>query len=206
MTRGAGISYRDLVGFDMCKRSRAVRLVAGVDEAGRGAMAGPVVAAAVICEPRESLARVRDSKLLGEPVREELYELITAECLTWGVGIVGPEIIDTINIFNATLKAMGEAIAALDPAPCVALIDGMHVPDVGVVTEAVKGGDGISFCIAAASIVAKVTRDRIMRSRAGEFLGYGFARNKGYGTAEHRAAIRRLGRTSFHRMTFGGKA
>ncbi len=202
MTLRAGISYRDLVGFDRRKKGRAVRLVAGVDEAGRGAMAGPVVAAAVICEPNEKLSRVRDSKLLGESVREELFELIDAESLCVGVGIVGPREIDSINIFNATLKAMTEALVALEPAPCLALIDGRHVPVVDVATEAVKGGDRKSFCIAAASIVAKVTRDRIMRECAGDFPGYGFARNKGYGTPEHISAIRRMGRTNIHRRSF----
>ncbi len=202
MTLRTGISYQDLVGFDLRKKGRSVRLVAGVDEAGRGAMAGPVVAAAVICEPGEKLSRVRDSKLLGESVREQLFELITTESLAWRVGIVGPREIDDINIFNATLKAMGEALAALDPVPCLALIDGRHVPAVDVATEAVKGGDRKSFCIAAASIVAKVTRDRIMRERAGEFPGYGLARNKGYGTPEHLTALRRMGRTEFHRMSF----
>ncbi|HUV37388.1 MAG TPA: ribonuclease HII [Patescibacteria group bacterium] len=202
MTLRTDISFRDLVGFDLRKKGRAVRLVAGVDEAGRGAMAGPVVAAAVICEPNENLSRVRDSKLLSEPVREKLYELIGAASLAWGVGIVGPGEIDRINIFNATLKAMGEALAALDPVPCLALIDGRHVPPVDITAEAVKGGDGKSFCIAAASIIAKVTRDRIMRERAVDFPGYGFDRNKGYGTREHMSAIRRMGRTGFHRMTF----
>lgn len=202
MTLRAGISYQDLAGFDFRKKGRTVRLVAGVDEAGRGAMAGPVVAAAVICEPNEKLSRVRDSKLLSEQVREELYELIGAESLACGVGIVGPREIDRINIFNATLKAMGEALASLDPVPCLALIDGPHVPPGDVNAEAVKGGDRKSFCIAAASIVAKVTRDRIMRAHAADFPGYGFARNKGYGTHEHMSAIRRLGRTDFHRMSF----
>lgn len=202
MTLHADVSYRNLVGFDHRKKGRAIRLVAGVDEAGRGAMAGPVVAAAVICEPNEKLSRVRDSKLLGESMREKLFELIGAESLAMGVGIVGPREIDDINIFNATLEAMREALVSLDPVPCLALIDGRHVPVVDIATEAVKGGDRKSFCIAAASIVAKVTRDRIMRERAGEFPGYGFARNKGYGTPEHISAIRRLGRTSIHRMSF----
>ena len=102
MTPRAGISYRELVGFDLGKKRRSVRLIAGVDEAGRGALAGPVVAAAVVCEPTERLARVRDSKLLTEPVREELFELITEQSITVGVGIVGPREIDNINIFIST--------------------------------------------------------------------------------------------------------
>lgn len=198
----SSISYRDLVGFDLRKKGPAVRLVAGVDEAGRGALAGPVVAAAVICEPNERLTRVRDSKLLTEASREELFELIREESLSHAVGIVSPREIDRLNIFNATLKAMAMALAKLEPAPCLALVDGRHVPSVDVAVEAVKAGDRRSFCIAAASIVAKVTRDRIMRKQAFAYPGYGFTRNKGYGTREHIGAIQRMGKTGFHRLSF----
>jgi ribonuclease HII len=177
-------------------------LIAGVDEAGRGALAGPVVAAAVICEPDDRLARVRDSKVLSESVREELYELIRESSVCWGVGIIGPRDIDRVNILNATLTAMREAIGSLDPIPCLTLVDGPYAPAACCRCEAVTGGDRLSFSIAAASILAKVTRDRIMREREHDFPGYGFARNKGYGTREHIAAIRRRGTTDFHRRSF----
>jgi len=194
--------FQDLVGFD-CKEAGSLRpRLAGVDEAGRGALAGPVVAAAVICEPHEQLSRVTDSKLLTEPVREELYELIVRRSRTVGVGTVGPEEIDRLNILAATLEAMAQAIDALDPPPGFVLVDGRHLPKKNVPMRAVTGGDRRSFSVAAASIVAKVTRDRIMRKRAEEFGGYGFGSNKGYGTRQHIEAIRQMGRTSIHRRSF----
>ena len=195
-------SFEDLVRFDCEKRKHPIRLIAGVDEAGRGALAGPVVAAAVICDPHEDLLRVRDSKLLSEPVREELYELICRRSLDYRVGIIGPEEIDRWNILRATLEAMRCAISALEIVPCFVLVDGRHLPRVERPAETVKGGDRKSFSIAAASIVAKVTRDRIMRERDREYPGYGFRRNKGYGTREHIRAIRRRGFTTFHRRSF----
>ncbi len=195
-------SFEDLVRFDLEKRKPPIRLIAGVDEAGRGALAGPVVAAAVICEPHADLLRVTDSKLLPESVREELYEMICQRCLDYRVGIIGPEEIDRWNILRATLEAMRCAICSLEMAPCFVLVDGRHVPSVEIHAETVKGGDRKSFSIAAASIVAKVTRDRIMRKRDREFPGYGFRRNKGYGTREHIEAIRRSGLTAFHRRSF----
>jgi ribonuclease HII len=202
MTLRDRICFEDLVCFDREMAGSASRLLAGVDEAGRGALAGPVVAAAVICRPHDGLSRVRDSKLVSEPLREKLHDDIRRLSEAVGVGIVGPEEIDRFNIFNATLKAMAEAINSLDPAPVLVLVDGRHVPDVSLPARAVKGGDGRSFSIAAASIVAKVTRDRIMRERDAEYAGYGFRRNKGYGTRQHIEAIREHGRTSIHRRSF----
>lgn len=200
--RRSGISYEDLVVFDRLRRKPSEGLLAGVDEAGRGALAGPVVAAAVICNPCEELSKVNDSKLLAESMREELYELIREKCVSMCVGIVGPDEVDRLNILRATLKAMKRAVEGLSPVPSLALIDGRKVPSVDVPTEAVRAGDRKSFSIAAASIVAKVTRDRIMRKRASEFPGYGFTNNKGYGTRQHIRAIREKGRTSFHRYSF----
>lgn len=202
MAPRSGIYYGNLVVFDRVRKRPDTGPLAGVDEAGRGALAGPVVAAAVICFPCEELSGVTDSKLLREPVREELYELIRENCLSMCVGIVGPDEIDRLNILQATLKAMKHAVDGLNPVPSLALIDGIKVPSVDVPVEAVRGGDRKSFSIAAASIVAKVTRDRIMRERAIEFPGYGFTNNKGYGTREHIGAIREKGRTSFHRYSF----
>ncbi|HER44370.1 MAG TPA: ribonuclease HII [Candidatus Eisenbacteria bacterium] len=196
------IVYEDLVRFDASRKDLGVRHLAGVDEAGRGALAGPVVAAAVICDPHEDLIRVRDSKLIREPVREELYEAIVALSRSVGVGIVEPDEIDRSNILRATLKAMELAVEGLGIRPCRVLVDGIHRPAVDPPVETVIGGDRRSFSIAAASIVAKVTRDRIMRSIADEFPLYGFGRNKGYGTAGHIDAITRRGLTRLHRRSF----
>jgi ribonuclease HII len=195
-------SFEELVRFDNLLKRPHIRYLAGVDEAGRGAVAGPVVAAAVICEPHDELSRVRDSKLLSEPVREDLFEIIRRRSRSLGVGIVEADEIDRSNILAATLSAMGSAIDALDPKPCYVIIDGIHMPDIGLPAEPVKGGDGKSFSIAAASIVAKVTRDRIMREMADRFPFYGFSKNKGYGTGKHIEAIRTRGYTTLHRRSF----
>jgi|WetSurMetagenome_2_1015567.scaffolds.fasta_scaffold27967_3 ribonuclease HII len=202
MKTGRRIAFEDLVGFDGEKKLPPPGLLAGVDEAGRGALAGPVVAAAVICEPCEALCRVRDSKLVGEPERERLYETILERCVAHGVGIVDAGEIDRVNILRATLAAMKIAVESLGEAPGLVLVDGNRLPDLRVPAVAVPGGDGKSFSIAAASIVAKVTRDRIMRGFAEILEGYGLRENKGYGTAQHIAAIGRLGRTEFHRKSF----
>ncbi|HSG26848.1 MAG TPA: ribonuclease HII [Candidatus Krumholzibacterium sp.] len=202
MSPGDGAGFEQLTCFDAGYSSLSGGCLAGVDEAGRGALAGPVVAAAVICSPDPELSRVRDSKLLSEPVREELYEVITRKSTAWAVGIVPPEEIDRINILKATLKAMRNAIEGLALRPGLVLIDGIHPAGTVLDEVTVKGGDRKSFSVAAASIVAKVTRDRIMRSSDEDHPGYNFARNKGYGTAEHIDAIRTLGRSSIHRMTF----
>ncbi len=196
------IAFEDLVRFDGALRVPPAALLAGVDEAGRGALAGPVVAAAVICEPCGELCRVRDSKLVGEPERERLFERILERCLSHGVGIVEAGEIDRINILRATLKAMKTAVESLGASPDLVLVDGNRLPDLPVPALAIPGGDGRSFSIAAASIVAKVTRDRIMRESADVYRGYGWRENKGYGTAQHLEAIGRLGRTEFHRRSF----
>jgi ribonuclease HII len=202
MTPGRRIAFEELIRFDCLRKRDPACIIAGVDEAGRGALAGPVVAAAVICEPNEHLFRVRDSKLVSERERERLYEVVLEHCIAHGLGIVEPAEIDSINILKATLKAMKIAIDALGTTPSLVLVDGNRLPDVAVPAEAVIGGDGKSFAIAAASIVAKVARDRIMREHAGAFQGYGFKRNKGYGTKQHVEAIRRQGRTELHRRSF----
>jgi ribonuclease HII len=196
------ICYGDLVRFDRERNDQFEGHLAGVDEAGRGALAGPVVAAAVICDFDDDLSGVTDSKLLSEKRRERLFDIICTKSLTWGVGIVGADRIDRINILKATLEAMREAVNSLDPAPHLVLIDGRQLPRIDMPAEAIKGGDGRSFSIAAASIIAKVTRDRIMRERAAEYPDYGFRRNKGYATREHIQAIRKGGLTTFHRRTF----
>ena len=180
--------------------------VAGIDEAGRGPLAGPVVAAAVVFPRGTAIPGVDDSKKLSPAERERLFAIVTGEALAFGVGIVENDLIDEINILNASFLAMDRAVAALGLKPGHLIVDGNlfrpgpATKDIPVTT--VVGGDASCFSVAAASIVAKVTRDRLMNEVDSRFPGYGFARNKGYGTAEHRAAILRLGLTPLHRRTF----
>ncbi len=202
MANAREIDFARLVSFDSSIREEGYRILAGVDEAGRGAIAGPVVAAAVVCEPVDELRAVRDSKLISEPLREELYELIIGNALSWGVGVVNAEEIDRLNILNATLKAMAIAVGALDIRPDLVLVDGRKVPELDLEARAIVDGDNRSFVIALASIVAKVTRDRIMRGKEFEYPGYGFTRHKGYGTRQHIEAIKKLGVAPIHRKSF----
>lgn len=189
--------------FEAVARAEGHRRIAGVDEAGRGPIAGPVVAAAVVLPPGAHPDGLDDSKKLAERRREALYEVLVAfPGVSWAVGVVGVAEIDRINILQATRRAMEEALAALDPAPDLALIDGLPFRDFAFPHRAVVGGDARSLSIAAASIIAKVTRDRLMRQLDGEYPGYGFARHKGYGTAGHLAALRRLGPCPAHRRSF----
>lgn len=179
--------------------------VAGIDEAGRGPWAGPVVAAAVVLDPRtlpEGLCgALDDSKKLSRRRRLVLMEALPHHARI-GVGRAEVAEIDRMNILAATLLAMGRAVAALGVTPSLALIDGDRVPALSCPTRCVVGGDATSLSIAAASIVAKVTRDRIMADLARRCPGYGWERNAGYGTAEHRAALRRLGVSPHHRRSF----
>jgi ribonuclease HII len=188
-----------------------IRFVAGLDEAGRGPLAGPVVAAAVIM-PEDGLIReVNDSKVLSEGEREDLYERIRSVALAVGVGIVDHVTIDRINILNASFLAMDLAIRQLDPAPGHLLIDGnrwRRPPDSPLPVTPytlIVDGDARSFSIAAASIIAKVTRDRIMAGYDAQYPLYGFARHKGYSTPEHREAIFRYGWCEIHRRSFSVK-
>jgi len=177
-------------------------VICGVDEAGRGPWAGPVVAAAVVLGRDHVPAGLNDSKKLTARRREALYDQIRAVAAV-GVGIAGVEEIDALNILRANDLAMRRAVAALDPAPTVALIDGNRVPPgLPCQAHALVGGDRRSLSVAAASIIAKVTRDRIMAELAAAHPGYGWERNQGYGTAEHRAALIRLGVTPHHRRSF----
>lgn len=175
--------------------------VVGIDEAGRGPWAGPVVAAAVVLDPDNLPPGIDDSKALDEDQREILFGRITS-CAAWGVGIADVARIDRDNILNATLWAMAEAVKALPLRPRLALVDGNRAPRLGCETRAIVKGDAKCLSIAAASIVAKVTRDRVMVALDGELKGYGFARHKGYGTPEHREALRRLGVSPQHRRSF----
>ena len=189
--------------------------VCGVDEAGRGPWAGPVVAGAVILDrktlPDDLRNRLDDSKKLKPREREELFAALQA-CATNGAGQIGigrigigmaaVDEIDALNILRATLTAMARAVAGLGVTPALALVDGNREPALPCPVKCVVGGDGKSLSIAAASIVAKVTRDRIMAGLAADHPGYGWERNAGYGTAEHKAALARLGVTPHHRRSF----
>ncbi len=174
--------------------------VAGVDEAGRGPWAGPVVAAAVIFTGTPPKG-IHDSKQLSEEAREALFPEILAVAHA-GIGIAEVETIDRLNIYHATHAAMCEAVTKLACAPSAVLVDGNRLPKLSMPAEALIGGDALSLSIAAASIIAKVTRDRIMRELALSFPAYGWERNKGYGTKEHAAALRRHGATRHHRRSF----
>ena len=175
--------------------------IAGIDEAGRGPWAGPVVAAAVILDPADIPAGIADSKALDEDTREALYTRI-ARTAKVGVGIADVGRVDRDNILNATLWAMAEAVAQLPVPPNLALVDGNRAPRLPCRTRTIVKGDAKCLSIAAASIIAKVTRDRMMRDLARTFPAYGFERHKGYGTPEHKAAITRHGVTEHHRRSF----
>ncbi len=175
--------------------------IAGVDEAGRGCLAGPVVAAAVVLSHRR-LVGLRDSKLLTGAARERLYDRILESCLTWGVGVRGADEVDRLNVHRASLAAMRDALRGLAPSPDFVLVDAFRIPSVFIPQRGVVGGDRRCACIAAASIVAKVTRDREMLRLHQADGRYGFDRHKGYATPEHLAALARHGRSSVHRRTF----
>jgi ribonuclease HII len=187
------------------------RRVAGVDEAGRGPLAGPVVAAAVVFDPEalangipEELVGLTDSKKLSATLREHFFGRLRAfPRVQIGVGVGDLREIASINILRATHLAMARAVQSLDPPPDFALVDGMPVRGLPVDHRAIVGGDGQSLSIAAASVIAKVTRDRLMLELAKQYPAYGFDRHKGYGTAEHLAALRRHGPCPAHRKTFG---
>jgi ribonuclease HII len=186
-------------------RLRGYALVAGVDEAGRGALAGPVVAAAVILPYRSSLSwlnLVRDSKQLAAKKRQHLFDLIQKEALAVGIGIVPPSVIDSVNIFKATQVAMWQAIERLPQQPDFILIDRLTLPRCPIPQRGITGGDRSCLSIACASIMAKVTRDNIMEELDKVYPGYGFAKHKGYGTSEHGSSLRRLGRLPVHRLSF----
>ncbi|MCC6296459.1 MAG: ribonuclease HII [Pseudomonadales bacterium] len=174
----------------------------GVDEVGRGSLAGDVLAAAVMLDPRQPIAGLADSKRLGAARRERLYAEITTRCVAWAVGRATVAEIDRLNILQACLLAMHRAVAALAEVPELVLVDGNRLPNWSYQARAVVGGDATIACISAAAIVAKVTRDRELGALDADFPGYGFARHKGYGTGEHCAALERLGPCALHRRSF----
>jgi len=179
-----------------------MRLVAGVDEAGRGPLAGPVVAGAVILDWRRVPAGINDSKKLTPAARTRLFVEIEATAIAIGVGIVPPEVIDRANIVNATLQAMTEAVLSLGLEPDCVIVDGRILPALPMPTIGIIKGDARCVSVAAASIVAKVTRDRIMLDMDLLYPDYSFKRNKGYGTRDHLEALRRYGPTGIHRHSF----
>lgn len=180
----------------------ACTYICGIDEAGRGPLAGPVTAGAAILPKHCEILFLNDSKKLSEKRRDELFGEIKKTCIAWSVGIIGPERIDEINILQATYEAMRQAIAKLPVEPELLLNDAVIIPGVRIEQVSLIKGDAKSVSIAAASILAKVTRDQMMVQYDQQYPGYGFARHKGYGTAEHIAAIKKLGPCPIHRSTF----
>lgn len=204
MGTGAAVKPKTALGlnFETALAESHGAPVAGVDEAGRGPWAGPVVAAAVILDPGAVPEGLGDSKKLSEARREALFDALS-RLASVGIGQAEVGEIDRLNILQATYLAMHRAIAALPRRPAAVLIDGNRVPPgLAMPAEALVGGDGLAASVAAASIVAKVTRDRIMRDLARRHPGYGWERNKGYGTLEHQEALKRLGVTPEHRRSF----
>ena len=187
------------------KKYQAAAFVCGVDEAGRGPLAGPVVAGAVILPKDLKILYLNDSKKLTEKRREELYLEIQEKAFSWNVGIVGPDVIDRINILQATYEAMRQAVGGLSVKPDVLLNDAVVIPGLSMHQEKIIHGDAKSLSIAAASVMAKVTRDHMMMEYDKLFPGYGFGKNKGYGTAVHIQALREYGPCPIHRRTFIGK-
>ena len=195
-------AVRSMNVFESKAREDGYRAVAGVDEAGRGPLAGPVVAAAVILPPGYEHPGINDSKKLSSRQRERLYAIIQHDAVSIGVGLSEAPLIDRVNILQATLLAMREAVLELFPPPDFLLIDGLNRIDLATPQEAIIRGDSQSISIAAASIIAKVSRDRLMEMYHRQFPQYNFLRNKGYGTKEHRAAIVKFGRCKIHRCSF----
>ena len=190
--------------FELLAIRQGFGSVAGIDEAGRGPLAGPVVAAAVILPQGKQLPGVTDSKKLSPAKRDELYELIMTTALAVGVGCSDAILIDEINILQATLSAMNQAVMKLAIVPDYLLVDGISPLPTRIPQKTIKKGDSLSLSIAAASIIAKVTRDRMMGEFDAQFPGYGFAGHKGYGSAAHMSAIAELGPCPIHRKTFRG--
>lgn len=188
--------------FEIAAMNKGFKTVCGVDEAGRGPLAGPVYAAAVILPVGLEIAGLNDSKKLTEKKREELFDIITKEAVCYSVGIADEKEIDEINILNATFLAMKRAINGLEIRPDVAFVDGNRAPNSGISEETVVKGDGKVMSVAAASIIAKVSRDRFMQKIAQEYPEYQFEKHKGYGTRLHYEMIEKYGVSPIHRRSF----
>ena len=193
--------FLEMNNYEAKLREQGYQFIVGIDEVGRGPLAGPVVAAAVILPEGFYVLGIDDSKKLSEAKREVFFEEITAKAIDFSVGIISAEEIDRINIYEATKKVMLSAVAGLKQTPDFLLIDAMKL-DTPYPYEAIIKGDAKSISIAAASIIAKVTRDRMMKELAIQYPGYGFAQNMGYGTKEHLDAIQMVGITPYHRKSF----
>lgn len=192
----------DLYLLEQVFREQGVVLLCGVDEAGRGPLAGPVCAGAVILDPAKPIEGLDDSKKLSPKRREILFSEITAKALAFGVGWAGPEEIDAINILQATFAAMRRAVESMGLAPELVLVDGNRDPGLGVATKCMVKGDSHYASIAAASILAKVSRDQVMEDLAKQYPAYGFEVHKGYPTKAHRQAVLEHGPSPVHRRTF----
>lgn len=192
---------KDTLVFERELLARGAKLIGGMDEAGRGPLAGPVVAAAVVMPLDDVIEGVDDSKKLTEKKRETLYDLIIAKAIAYKIVAVDEKVIDDINILNATKKAMTECVAGLSVRPDVVLVDAVKL-SLDVPTKAIIKGDALSYSIGAASILAKVYRDRLMREYDALYPWYGFAQNKGYGTKDHIDALKSVGPSPIHRRTF----
>ena len=196
------MSQQDMWKIEQAHFDRGVKIICGVDEAGRGPLAGPVCAAAVILPPNAEIPGLNDSKKLSDKKRRELYPIIKEQAIAYGIAFADHKEIDQINILQATYLAMERAINQLSVKPDLALIDGNRAKDFGVEVQTVVHGDSLSASIAAASVLAKVTRDDYMLQMAQEYPGYDFEIHKGYGTKAHYAALTQMGPSPIHRMTF----
>ena len=181
---------------------RGYEIVAGMDEAGRGPLAGPVVASCVVLPKYCLIEGINDSKKLSPARREKLYDIIMDKAISVGIGIVDEKTIDEVNILNATRMAMKAAVERVSPKPQIILIDAMELEEIDIPQKAIIRGDSMSISIAAASIIAKVTRDRLITEADQKYPAYGFSRNKGYGTKEHIDAIKKYGICPIHRVSF----
>ena len=182
---------------------KGVKNIAGIDEAGRGPLAGPVVVASVIMKPNSMIEGVNDSKKVSENKREKLYDIILEEAISYGIGIVYQDEIDKINILQATKKGLTESINQMEIKPNIIMVDALTgIDTLGIPYKSIIKGDAKCYSISCASIIAKVTRDRIMREWDKVYPEYGFATHKGYGTAKHIAALKEFGPTPIHRKTF----
>lgn len=192
----------NMLAFEKECYQKGYHIVAGIDEVGRGPLAGPVVTAAVILPENCKIEGVNDSKKLSAKKRQELYHVICEKAICYGIGVVSSERIDEINILQATYEAMKEALVKLSVTPEFVLVDAVHIPHITIPQRGIIGGDGKSVSIAAASIIAKVTRDTMMEEYSKLYTQYGFERNKGYGSQEHIQAIKQYGICAIHRKTF----
>lgn len=184
-------------------REKGFKAICGIDEAGRGPLAGPVVVASVIMPDNSMIEGVNDSKKISEKKREKLYDQILEEAISYGVGIIGQDEIDEINILNATKKALTLSLKELTTKPDLIIVDALtHIDTMGIPYESIIKGDAKCYSIASASIIAKVTRDRIMREWDSVYPEYGFIQHKGYGTAKHISAIKEYGLCPIHRKSF----